>query len=65
MVDYNVWFEICLEVGEAETAGGLDQQQRRELVSELADYWNDHKSELAAMTRDAALERAREEIGPA
>lgn len=57
MVEYQEWFEV---VQEAATAKGARREQRGNLTSELADYWNENKRELEAMSKRDARELARE-----
>lgn len=56
MVDYSTWFGLVQSV--ATSKGELSQEQRGNLTSELAQYWNENKSELKAMTKSEARQLA-------
>lgn len=57
MVSYNVWFEV---VHEASAAEGIPREQRNQLTRGLAEYWQENKAELKAMSRAEARELAEQ-----
>lgn len=65
MVSYQRFTSICYEVARQKGAsleGEGTQQENRDLVSVIADIWNDRKDELAAATIAEARKIARQEI---
>lgn len=65
MVSYQKFTSICYDVAKTKGAsleGPGTQQNNQDLVSVIADIWNDYKDELIAATVAEAREIALREI---
>lgn len=65
MVSYQRWTSIGYEVARQKGAtleGAGTQEENQELVSLLAEVWNDRKDEIATSTVAEARDIARREI---
>lgn len=60
MVSYQVWFEVVHEVASSKSRDGLSREQRGELTSDLAAYWNENKDDLEARSRRSARQLAEQ-----
>lgn len=57
MVTYQQWFEVVHDVA---SARGLSREGRGGLTSDLADYWNENKADLEALSKSEARDLAEE-----
>lgn len=65
MVSYQRWTSICYEVARekgAQLSGEGTQQENQNLVSVIAEIWNDRKETLNTATVTEAKELAQREI---
>jgi hypothetical protein len=68
MVSYQTWTSIGHDVAKSKGAvltGSGTQRTNQELISVLADVWQDRKEELSTATRSEARAIAEEEVNVA